>query len=43
MLYGAKVTICSQIHTKNINTVCVGREYSCGILNLFVQHVTIRL
>jgi hypothetical protein len=27
MLYSEIITVCSQIHTKQINTVCVGRTY----------------
>jgi hypothetical protein len=31
MLYGEIIAVCSEIHTKHINTVCVGR-----ILNFFM-------
>ena len=29
MLYREIIAVCSQIHTKHINTVCVGRTYNC--------------
>jgi len=42
MLYGAEVAVCSQMNTKDINTVWTERtivEY----LNLMVHHITGRL
>ena len=33
MLYMEIIAVFSQIHTKHINTVCVGRTYNCWMLN----------
>jgi hypothetical protein len=39
MLYSEIIAVCSQIHTKHINTLCGGRTWNCLILNLVVHKV----
>ena len=42
MLYGEIIAVCSQIHTKHINTLC-GQNVDLLNINLVVRIVTIGL
>jgi hypothetical protein len=39
MMYKAKISVCSDIHTKHINTVCVQNVQLLNV-KLLVYHVT---
>ena len=41
MLYRETIAVCSQIHTKHINTLC-GQNLKFLLLNLVVNKVTIK-
>ena len=41
MLYGEIIAVCSQIHTKHVNTLC-GQNVELLNLNLWVRIVTAR-
>ena len=42
MLYREIIAVCSQIHTKHINTLC-GQNVEFSTLNLVVSEITIGL
>jgi hypothetical protein len=43
VLHREIIAVCSEVHTKHINTLCVFRRWHCCMLNLVISTVTLKL